>query len=111
MASQPAQAKQESLPPVDLKPLLTKLWPINARVSPEEIANAISYFFTNQVTEAQTASLLMALHFTKLDFQADVLAQCALVMRQAAQPIPVDELQAVIAQKGKAEGGYKGGLV
>ncbi|KAI9171490.1 anthranilate phosphoribosyltransferase [Paramyrothecium foliicola] len=110
MASQAAGAKQDALPPVDIKPLLTKLWPMNADVSPEEIANAISHFFTNQVTEAQTASLLMALHFTRLDFRADVLAQCALSLRNAAQRIPVEDLQAVIAKKGMAEGQYKGGL-
>jgi hypothetical protein len=110
MASQ-AATQQKPLPRVDLKPLLTKLWPMNAKVSPKEIAEAISYFFTNQVSEAQTASLLMSLHFTRLDFQGDVLAECALALRQAAERIPVEELQAVIAQKNKAEGNYRGGLV
>lgn len=111
MASQPSGDGQATLPPVDIKPLLTKMWPIEAAVSPDEIADAISHFFTNQVTEAQTASLLMALHFTKLDFRADVLARCAYVMRQAAAPIPVKELQAVIDRRGKKEGNYRGGLV
>jgi anthranilate phosphoribosyltransferase len=110
MASASSSTQQGALPPVDIKPLLTKLWPMNASVSPKEIADAISHFFTNQVTEAQTASLLMALHFTQLDFRADVLAECALAMRQAAEPIPVDELQEVIAKKNLAEGDYKGGL-
>lgn len=102
---------QNALPPVDLKPLLTKLWPVNTTVSPSEIAEAISHFFTNQVTEAQTASLLMALHFTKMDFRADVLAETAYVMRQAAAPIPVKELQEVIERRGRKEGNYRGGLV
>lgn len=102
---------QEALPPVNLKPLLTKLWPTDNAVTPDEIAEAISHFFTNQVTEAQTASLLMALHFTKLDFKADVLERCAYVMRKAAAPIPVKELQSVIETRGRKEGTYKGGLV
>ncbi|KAL7946017.1 glycosyl transferase [Trichoderma barbatum] len=101
---------EESLPPVNLKPLLTKLWPTDNAVTPDEIAEAISHFFTNQVTEAQTASLLMALHFTKLDFKADVLERCAHAMRKAAAPIPVQELQSVIQARGRKEGTYKGGL-
>lgn len=102
---------QDALPRVDIKPLLTKLWPVDGTVTPDDIAEAISYFFTNQVTEAQTASLLMALHFNQLDFRADVLERCAFVMRQAAAPIPVKELQAVIEKRGKKEGNYNGGLV
>ena len=111
MASQSQASGQGALQPVNLKPLLTKLWPTDSEVSPQEIAEAISHFFTNQVTEAQTASLLMALHFTKLDFRADVLAECARVMREAAAPIPVEELKEVIERRGRKEGDYRGGLV
>ncbi|CAM1506841.1 Fc.00g064820.m01.CDS01 [Cosmosporella sp. VM-42] len=110
MASQVQDNGSTALPPVDIKPLLTKLWPINTTVTPQEIAEAISHFFTNQVTEAQTASLLMALHFTKMDFRADVLAESAYVMRKAAAPIPVKELQEVIERRGRKEGKYRGGL-
>ncbi|KAF4470910.1 anthranilate phosphoribosyltransferase [Fusarium albosuccineum] len=106
-----ASQQDNGLPPVDIKPLLTKLWPTDTEVTPTEIAEAISHFFTNQVTEAQTASLLMALHFTKLDFRADVLAECARVMREAAAPIPVKELQEVIERRGRKEGNYRGGLI
>jgi anthranilate phosphoribosyltransferase len=109
MASQDKTLEQ--LPPVNIKPLLSKLWPVNTTVTAEEIADAISHFFTNQVTEAQTASLLMALHFTKLDFQSDVLAKSAAAMRKAAEPIPVHELQDVIDKRGRKEGLYNGGLV
>lgn len=105
------QSGQAALPPVDIKPLLTRLWPVDNDVTPEEIADAISHFFTNQVSEAQTASLLMALHFTRLDFRADVLAQCAKVMRQAAASIPVKELGALLEKRGMKEGNYHGGLV
>lgn len=111
MASQSQDGGQNALSPVDIKPLLTKLWPNGSAVSPQEIAEAISHFFTNQVTEAQTASLLMALHFTKLDFRADVLAECARVMRKAAASIPVEELKEVIERRGRKEGDYNGGLV
>ncbi|KFH47299.1 Anthranilate phosphoribosyltransferase-like protein [Hapsidospora chrysogenum ATCC 11550] len=111
MASQPSeQEAQEALPPVDIKPLLSKLWPIDAKVTPDEIADAISHFFTNQVTEAQTASLLMALHFTKLDFQGEVLARCAAAMQKACADIPVDDIRKVIEERGRKEGLYRGGL-
>lgn len=102
---------QSALAPIDIKPLLTKLWPTTNEVTPAEIAEAISHFFTNQVTEAQTASLLMSLHFTKMDFRADVLAESARVMREAAAPIPVKELREVIERRGRKEGKYNGGLV
>jgi anthranilate phosphoribosyltransferase len=111
MASQAKTSEQQPLPNVDLKPLLAKMWPMNATVTADEIADAIAHFFTNQVSEAQTASLLMALHFTKLDFQAEVLAKCAAAMRKAAVPIPVDELRAIIDKRGNKEGDYHGGLV
>lgn len=111
MASQAQETGQNALPMVDIRPLLTKLWPVHTSVTPHEIAEAISHFFTNQVTEAQTASLLMALHFTKMDFRADVLAQTAYVMRQAAAQIPVEELREVIERRGRKEGNYRGGLV
>lgn len=102
---------EPGLPPFDLKPLLTKLWPLSNDATPEEIASAISYFFTNQVTEAQTAALLMALHFTKMDLRADVLEKTVRVMLKAAEDIPVDELNAVLAKRGRKEGFYNGGLV
>lgn len=110
MASQ-GKTQEEELPPVDIKPLLAKLWPMNTAVGADEIADAISHFFTHQVTEAQTASLLMALHFTKLDLDSEVLARCAAAMRRAAEPIPLKELQDVIDRKGLKEGLYNGGLV
>ena len=113
MASQvpgPDQVEGQ-LPRVDIKPLLTRLWPVDSAVQPDEIADAISHFFTNQVTEAQTASLLMALHFTRLDFRADVLAKCAAAMLKAKAPIPVEELKKLIERRGKKEGQYRGGLV
>lgn len=110
-SSQDEKTTSNRLAPVDIKPLLSKLWPVDGSVTADEIADAISHFFTNQVTEAQTASLLMALHFTKLDFESEVLAKCAAAMRRAAEPIPVQDLQAVIDERGRKEGTYNGGLV
>lgn len=110
-SSKSGTGEPNSLPPVDLKPLLTKLWPVNSHVPAEEIAEAISHFFTNQVTEAQTAALLMALHFTEMDLRADVLQKTASVMLEAAEDIPVNDLNAVLAKRAKKEGTYNGGLV
>ncbi|ATY66639.1 anthranilate phosphoribosyltransferase [Cordyceps militaris] len=109
MASQ-TPAASEDLCPVDIKPLLAKMWPNDNRVTADEIAEAVSHFFTNQVTPAQTASLLMALHFTQMDFQPEVLAKCAAAMLKAAAPIPVDDINAVILKRGRKEGKYNGGL-
>lgn len=111
MASQPIGTDHEGLPKVDIKPLLAKLWPNDGAATPKDVADAISHFFTNQVTEAQTAALLMALHFTKMDFRADVLAEAAYVMRQAAAAIPVEELKGLMEKRGRKEGNYRGGLV
>ncbi|GAO18113.1 hypothetical protein UVI_02020080 [Ustilaginoidea virens] len=110
MASAPIGSGEPALPPVDLKPLLTKLWPLDNEVTADEIAEAISHFFTNQVTEVQTAALLMALHFTKMDLRADVLQKTAGVMLKAAAQPPVAELAAVLAERGRKEGVYNGGL-
>lgn len=102
------------LPPVDIKPLLQRLWPCPPPedVDPEEIANAVAHFFTNQVSQAQTSALLICLHFTGLDRRADVIAACAARMRQAAAKV-ADEgaLRALIEKRGRKEGRYQGGLV
>ncbi|SPN96935.1 related to anthranilate phosphoribosyltransferase [Cephalotrichum gorgonifer] len=110
-ATAPATANAPAtLPRVDIKPLLQQLWPGADDLSPALIADAISHFFTDQVTEAQAASLLICLHFTGLDRRGDVLAECSRVMRAAAEPIDVPALEAVIRAKGRAEGDYRGGL-
>ncbi|PHH51156.1 Anthranilate phosphoribosyltransferase [Ceratocystis fimbriata CBS 114723] len=94
----------------DIKPLLQSLWPGTSSVTPTEIADAISLFFTNQVSESQAASLLICLHFTQLDIRADVLAECARVMRNAAEQVDAPGLQALIQKKGLSVGKYNGGL-
>lgn len=101
------------LPKVDLKPLLARLWPVGHpdTVTPDEIAEAISYFFTDQVSEVQAGALLMCLHFTGLDRQAEVLAKTAECMLKAAAKIDIPELRSVVEGRGLKEGGYEGGLV
>lgn len=108
---QPGEAAQ--LPQVDIKPLLARLWPLEPHkpVTADEIAEAISYFFTNQIPDVQAGSLLMCLHFTGLDRQADVLARCAAAMRKAAAQIDAAELRSVIERRGIGEGLYEGGMV
>ncbi|KKA28168.1 hypothetical protein TD95_004220 [Thielaviopsis punctulata] len=94
---------------IDIKPLLQKMWP-GSSVTPAEVAYAVSHFFTNQVSEAQTASLLMALHFTQMDLRADVMAECAAAMQKAAAQIDAPGLAALIERRGLKAGKYNGGL-
>lgn len=77
----------------------------------EDIAEAISHFFTNQVSDVQAASLLMCMHFTGMDRKADVMAACAAAMMKAAAQVDADELRSVVEKRGRPEGSYKGGLV
>ncbi len=107
-------ASETAMPQVDIKGLLSRLWPLPADSPPpaaDEIADALAYFFTNQVSDVQAGSLLMCLHFTGLDRQADVMAACALRMRKAAAKIDQGEMQRVVAERGRKEGTYRGGLV
>jgi anthranilate phosphoribosyltransferase len=101
------------LPSVDIKPLLARLWPLGHPdpVSPDQIAEAISYFFTNQVSDVQAGSLLMTLHFTGLDRQAEVLAKTAECMLKSAAKIDEPDLRAAIEGRRRKEGEYQGGLV
>ncbi|KAH6635087.1 glycosyl transferase [Chaetomium sp. MPI-SDFR-AT-0129] len=98
---------------IDIKPLLARLWPLGHPnpVTPKQIAEAISYFFTNQVSDVQAGSLLMCLHFTGLDRQAEVLANTAQCMLKAAAKIDQPALRATIDAKRRKEGQYEGGLV
>ena len=93
--------------------LLKRLWPAPAKenVTATEIAEAISHIFTNSLSPVQTGALLTALHFTGLDRQADVLAQCAEAMRHAAAKLDVQQLREVVKSRHKQEGNYNGGLV
>ncbi|KAK5657792.1 hypothetical protein OQA88_2865 [Cercophora sp. LCS_1] len=100
------------LPHVDIKPLLSRLWPLGhpKPVTADEIAEAISYFFTNQVSDAQASSLLIAMHFTGLDRHADVLQKTAAAMLKAAAQVDTSQLHSVVSQRSRKEGSYNGGL-
>ena len=110
--SQPTSA-EEQLPRVDIKPLLSRLWPLGHAdpVTADEIAEAISYFFTNQVSDVQASSLLIALHFTGFDRHADVLAKTAAAMLKAATKVDTQELRNAISSPSRKKGSYEGGLV
>lgn len=107
------QTPTTELPPVDIKPLLSRLWPVGHpdTVTSDQIADAISHFFTNQVSDVQAGSLLMCLHFTGLDRQAEVLSKTAGAMLKAAAKIDVSHLRSVIDKNRRSEGQYHGGLV
>lgn len=96
-----------------ITPLLKRLWPSPGEnnVTAEEIAEAISYIFTDELSPVQTGALLTCLHFTGWDRKADVLARCAEAMRNAASQVDKEALDKVVRNVGKKEGGYEGGLV
>ncbi|CAK7272330.1 anthranilate phosphoribosyltransferase [Sporothrix epigloea] len=97
---------------VDIRPLLSRLWPLPEAGEPlaEDIADAVALFFTNKVSDVQASSLLMCLHFTGLDRQADVMAACADRMRKAAAPVDPVPLLRIADEKPLRRGRYKGGL-
>ena len=115
MATAPADSTivVEDPPRIDLKPLLARLWPLGHpdQVSPDQIAEALSYFFTNQVSDVQAGALLMCLHFTGLDREAEVLAKTAERMLSAAAKVDQTALRAAVDGRRRREGGYNGGLV
>ena len=112
-AQQPSEAPSEAPPKIDIKPLLARLWPLEPHkpVAADEIAETISYFFTNQLTDTQAGSFLMCLHFTGLDRRSEVLAGCAASMRKAAAQIDAAQLRSVVEKRGRKEGSYEGGVV
>jgi anthranilate phosphoribosyltransferase len=112
MSAQPQTSQLEQLPLVDIKPLLARMWPLEqVPVTADEIAEAISHLFTNQVSDVQAGTLLICLHFTGLDRNAEVMAKTAAAMLRAAAQVDIAELRAVISRRGRPEGQYEGGLV
>ncbi|KAI9864877.1 MAG: anthranilate phosphoribosyltransferase [Trichoglossum hirsutum] len=97
---------------ISITPLLKRLWPNPAQenVTASEIALAISHIFTDQLSSVQTGALLTALHFTGWDRKADVIAECAQAMRDAAWSVDTDTLREVVKRRGRREGTYLGGL-
>ncbi|KAI9758511.1 MAG: anthranilate phosphoribosyltransferase [Lichina confinis] len=99
-------------PYVSIAPLLKRLWPSPeaTQVTADEVALAISHVFRGELSPVQVGALLTALHFTGWDRKADVLAKCAAVMREAAAPVDIDALRAIVGGKGVERGEYRGGL-
>lgn len=112
MATQQAGAAAAADEIVDIKPLLSRLWPLPEAGTPlaDDIADAVALFFTNRVSDVQAGSLLMCLHFTGLDRQADVMAACADRMRKAAARVDPAPLLKIAAEKSLKRGKYNGGL-
>jgi anthranilate phosphoribosyltransferase len=108
-----ASAPSEDNTKTSITPLLKRLWHESAATKPNatEISAALSLIFTNSLSEVQTGALLTCLHFTDRDRQADVLAKCADAMRTYATSIDTAGLGALLAKRGRREGGYHGGLV
>jgi len=96
-----------------ITPLLKRLWHESAEAKPDanEIAAALSLIFTNSLSEVQIGALLTCLHFTDRDRQADVLTKCAESMRNFATAMDTDRLSKLLAERGRKEGSYSGGLV
>ncbi|KAF2735204.1 anthranilate phosphoribosyltransferas-like protein [Polyplosphaeria fusca] len=107
-----AAQRSEDGPKISITPLLKRLWHESGDTKPDsvEIAAAVSHIFTNSLSEVQTGALLTCLHFTKRDHQSDVLSKCSEAMRTFATKIDCDGLSKVVAERGRKEGGYHGGL-
>ena len=100
--------------PVSISPLLKRLaYPdaVEIQVSAGEIASAFSLIFDDRLSTIQTAALLTLLHSTGKDRDAEVIAQCANRMREAATPIAKEPLRKLVSERGRREGTYRGGLV
>jgi anthranilate phosphoribosyltransferase len=113
-SSADAKAQEANPSTITINPLLKALRPTDVQVpaaNAAEIASGVSKIFTNQLSPVQAALLLYNLSITGLEQRPDVLAQCASVMRSAAEPVAIDQLQQVVQQRGRRRGGYNGGLV
>jgi anthranilate phosphoribosyltransferase len=96
-----------------ITPLLKRLWHESPATKPtaDEIAAALALIFTNSLSEVQTGALLTCLHFTDQDRQAEVLAKCSRAMRDFSTGMDVQNLEQLLNERGRKEGGYHGGLV
>ena len=111
MAAESPSKKPES---VSISPLLKRLaYPdtANIQVTAGEIASAFALIFEDRLSVVQTAALLTLLHSTGKDKDADVIAQCANRMREAASQTERESLNKILRERGRKEGSYQGGLV
>ena len=79
--------------------------------NPEEIAQVIAKVFANEVSPVQVALLLYSLSITGLEQDPEVLAECATVMRAAAENVDKDVLRRAIHERSAGVNAYEGGLV
>lgn len=109
MASAPFDEETKT----SITPLLKRLWHESPATKPtaDEIAAALALIFTNSLSEVQTGALLTCLHFTDQDRQAEVLAKCSKAMRDYSTGMDVENLEHLLNERGRKEGGYHGGLV
>ncbi|KAH0609931.1 uncharacterized protein H6S33_012477 [Morchella sextelata] len=96
-------------PKQSILPLLKALSTARNTVTPDLITSAIALSFRDELSPAQTAALLTALHFTGLDQQPAIIAAAATAMRDAGLLIPA--LPDAVHGTHSAPGSYGGGLV
>jgi anthranilate phosphoribosyltransferase len=96
-------------PKASILPLLRALSTSTDSISPTDITEAISLIFKDELSPVQTGALLTALHFTKLDQKAEIIAAAASAMRGAG--LKIDGLQGDVCGNEGTEGKYGGGLV
>ncbi|CAD6506237.1 BgTH12-07164 [Blumeria graminis f. sp. triticale] len=96
---------------ISITPLLRRLWPSPSEqnVTAQEIAEALSYIFTDRLSSVQSGALLTCLHFTGWEQRADVLMYCAQAMREAALTVDRDTMVKIVRDRGISEGRYEGG--
>lgn len=104
--------------PVSIGPLLRHLEPMLKREPLQitddiasEIALAISDVFARRLSEEQTAVLLHDLYLTGFEQHPLVLAKCAQVMRDAAEPVDIERVRKLIGLRKASVNSYNGGLV
>ena len=96
---------------ISITSLLKSLRNTQTPTSADDIAEAFSLIFEDQLSPAQAATLLTLLSLTSRDKDADVLAACADRMRKAAFHVDLPTLRNIVKARGVTEGTYQGGLV
>ncbi|KAI5849451.1 glycosyl transferase family, a/b domain-containing protein [Morchella snyderi] len=95
-------------PKQSILPLLKALSTARSTVTPDLITSAIALSFRDELSPAQAAALLTALHFTGLDQHPAIIAAAATAMRAAGLSIPA--LPTAVHGTHSAPGSYGGGL-
>ena len=97
--------------PISIAPLLKRFLDPSAHPpSADDIASALSLAFTNAISPTQCASLLTLLETSRRSKDAEVIAKCAVRMRDAAAPVDIKAMREVMKKQGRQHGQYHGGL-